>query len=58
LRVLPLAGAAPVEAVRLNGHEIERVDTLDIETAAAPAWARQPGGSTHVLLRLDAGKED
>ena len=53
LRLMALAGVPPVEAVWVNGREIERREAVEIGPEADQGWARQADGSTHVMLRLE-----
>jgi alpha-D-xyloside xylohydrolase len=50
-RLIPLPGTGGVDAVRVNGRTLDRVDALEIGPGAAPGWTRDPDGSVRVMFR-------
>jgi len=57
LRLIPLPGAPQVEAVRVNGVALKRMDVADgahpmeMRPDAPPSWTRDPDGTVQVLMR-------
>lgn len=50
LRLIPLAGALPVEAVYVNNTEVKRVDALEPGPGAAGGWTCDQDGTVRVMI--------
>jgi alpha-D-xyloside xylohydrolase len=51
VRLIPLPGVQRVDAVRVNGVAVERLESLEIGPGAAPGWTREPDGGARVMCK-------
>jgi alpha-D-xyloside xylohydrolase len=53
LRLIPLSGRPPVDAMQVNGAALDRVDALEIGPDTAAGWTRDPDGTVRVMIRRE-----
>jgi alpha-D-xyloside xylohydrolase len=49
-RLIPLDSMSLVDAVRVNGVALDRVDTLDIDLGSAAGWTREQNGTLKAMI--------